>query len=428
MEVTVEKAVRRISIACVSTLLLAAGLCPAQQAKAPLPPGSKATTSQVAAAVQQALTLEQQAKFPEAESAWKRVVKLQPENAQAYAHMGLLEAREEHYPQAILHYRKAQALAESMNKPIPELNLNLGLALFKSENFQDAAKVFETELKKHPGSADAQRLTNLAAVSYYGAHQYAAAIPYLQEAASADPRNLQLKLTLAHCYLWTKQLDAMKEVYKQILTIDPDSAEADILAGEVLDEMGDKEGAVTQFRAAEKANPRAPNVHFLLAYVLWTQKRYDEALPEFKTELEIDPKNNQAMIYLGDLYVRQGQYPQAKEVLEQAARFSTSDPELYLDLGIVSMETGDNDNAVQALNKAAEIEPDNVTVHFRLATLYRTMGKKDEAKAEFALANSLNKKRDDSLRDRITAANARPDPKADPAPPKPDAAAKPDHP
>jgi tetratricopeptide (TPR) repeat protein len=424
----VVKAVRRISIACVSILLLAAGLCRAQQAKVPASAVSKATGPQIVAAVQQALTLEQQAKFPEAEAAWKRVVKLQPENAQAYAHLGLLEARQEHYPQAILHYRKAQALAESQNKPIPQLNLNLGLALFKAENFEDAARVFETELKKHPSPADALRLTNLAAVSYYGAHQYAAAIPYLQAAANAEPRNLELKLTLAHCYLWTNQLDAVKEVDKEILTIDPDSAEADILAGEALDEMGDKEGAVAQFRAAEKVNPRAPNLHFLLAYVLWTQKRYDEALPEFKAELEVDPKNNQAMIYLGDLYVRQGQYPQAKEVLERAAQFPTSDPELYLDLGIVSMETGDNENAVQELSKAAQIEPDNVTVHFRLATLYRTMGKKDEAKAEFALANSLNKKRDDSVRDRITAANAHPDGKAAAAPPKPDGAAKPDQP
>ncbi len=137
-------------------------------------------------------------------------------------------------------------------------------------------------------------------------------LPYLKEAVEADPKNLPLLLDLAHCYLWTKQLDATMAVYKEILLIDPDSAAADMIAGEALDEKGDNAGAVQQFQAAVKANPKEPNVHFGLAYLLWVQKRYDEAIPEFEAELANDPKNYQAMIYLGDTYVRQTEYEKAK--------------------------------------------------------------------------------------------------------------------
>jgi tetratricopeptide (TPR) repeat protein len=415
--------VRRIPITCAAVLLLGASLCRGQQAGGPKAGESKETAAQVEGAVQRALALEQQAKYAEAESAWKSVVKLQPRNALAYARLGLLEARQGHYSEAIASYRKAQALAQSQSRAIPQLNLNLGLALFKSGNFQDAGNVFEAELKKHPGPPDGQRLTTLAAMSYYGGRQYETAIPYLKEAVAADQQNLTLLLTLAHCYLWTKQLDAALAVFKQILIINPDSAEADMIAGEALDQKGDKEGAVQQFRAAELANAKEPNVHFALAYVLWTQKRYDEAIPEFKTELEIDPENNQAMIYLGDVYVRQGQYDQARGLLKRASQFQTSDSQLHLDLGIVSMETGDNDTAIKELNQAIALEPDNVTAHFRLGTLYRTMGKKDEARVEFAKANSLTKERDDSLLQRIAAAKQHPAAAA-----KPDAAAKPNQP
>ena len=38
-----------------------------------------------------------------------------------------------------------------------------------------------------------------------------------------------------------------------------ESAEADMLAGEALDEMNDHAGATQQFRAAVKANPQEPN-------------------------------------------------------------------------------------------------------------------------------------------------------------------------
>jgi len=421
--------VRCIPIACVAVLLLGSSLCRAQQAVGSKSVESTETSTQAAAAAQQALVLEQQAKYPEAELAWGSVVKLQPRNAQAYAHLGLLEARQEHYSEAIDHYRKAQDLALAQNRVIPQLSFNLGLALFKSGDFQDAGKLFEAELRKHPNATDARKLATLAAMSHYGAHQYGAAIPYLKDAVAVDPSNLPLLLTLAHCYLWTKQLDAAMEAYKEILLIDPDSAEADMIAGEALDEKGDNVGAVQQFKAAVKANPKEPNVHFGLAYIYWTQRRYDEAVPEFKAELENDPKNNQAMIYLGDAYLEQYQIDLAKAMLEKADKFQTTDPLIHLDLGIVYMESGDQDRAFLELNKTIALEPDNVTAHFRLATLYRSMGKKDEAKAEFAKASTLNKKRDDSVHDRIAAASEHAGGDPEPASAqKPDATARPDQP
>ena len=332
-------------------------------------------------------------------------MKAQPRNAQAYAHLGLLQARQEHYVEAMANYRKAKEL----NPGIPQLNLNFGLALFKSGSFQEAGKVFQSELNQNPTAAAAPRLKLLIAMSHYGARQYAEAIPYLKEAAAADPKSLPLRLNLAHCYLWTKQFDATLAVYKEILNIDPDSAEADMIAGEALDEKGDNAGAVVQFQAAEKANPKEPNVHFGLAYLLWAQKRYDEAIPEFKAELANDPRNDQAMIYLGDTYVQQNQFDLAKPILLDAARLKPAVPLIHLDLGIAYMETEQRDAAIQELNKAIAIEPDNVAAHFRLAKLYQSIGRKDEAKAEFAKSSSLNKTTAESLHKRIADANARPD-------------------
>jgi tetratricopeptide (TPR) repeat protein len=302
--------------------------------------------------------------------------------------------------------------------------LNLGLALFKSGKFAESAKIFEGELRKHPKDAETQRLTILTGMSHYGAHGYGAAIPYLKEAVEADPKNLPLLLDLAHWYLWTKQLDATMAVYKEILLIDPDSAAADMIAGEALDEKGDNAGAVQQFQAAVKANPKEPNVHFGLAYLLWAQKRYDEAIPEFEAELANDPKNYQAMIYLGDTYVKQNQFEKAKPILEEALKYQGSVPLVHLDLGIVYMETGGQDVAAQnaairELNKTVALEPDNVAAHFRLANVYRSMGKKDEAKVEFAKASSLNKKTDEGLYKRIQEANARPEPEGGDAGAKP---------
>lgn len=418
---TMEKCIRR---ACATLLLLGASSGLAQNVN----PGG-AATAPPSDAVRRALTLEQQGNFAEARAAWEAVVKAEPRNGRAYAQLGLLEARQEHYAEAIADYRKAEAL----NPAIPQLKLNLGLAYFKSADFRSAGKVFEEERMKHPKGSEAARLTILVGMSHYGAREYGAAIPYLKEAAAADQKNLPLRLSLAHCYLWTKQFDAALGVYREILDIDPDSAEADMIAGEALDEKGDNAGAVQQFRAAVAANPKEPDAHFGLAYLLWAQKRFGEAVPEFKAELENDPKNYQTMIYLGDTYVQQNQLDLAKEMLERVVQVEETVALVHLDLGIVYTEAGDKDGAVRELNKAIALEPDTVTPHFRLAKVYQSMGKKVEAKAEFAKANSLNKKRDDSVHKRIEDANLRPPPAksvgdapAEAAPDKPQDAGKPE--
>jgi len=398
-----------VPFACATLLLLSACVGVTQQAG---PARKNGAEGQPSEAVRRALTLEQQGKYADAEAAWQVVVKAEPRNGQAFAQLGLLEAHQEHYPEAIASYRKAQALSLETRREIPELNLNLGLAYFKAGEFRDADKVFEAELGKHPKGADEARLTILIGMSHYGAHEYKAAIPYLKEAAAADQRNLPLRLSLAHCYLWTKQLDATMGVYKEILTIDPDSAEADMIAGEALDEKGDNAGAVQQFRAAVVANPKEPNVHFALGYLYWTQKRYDEAIPEFKAELANDPENSQAMTYLGDTYVKLNLFDQARGYLEKALNYKTSVALTHLDLGIVYMELGDQAGAVRELGKTIALQPENVNAHFRLASMYRSMGKKDEAKAEYAKASALNKQTDERQHKRIEDANARPSPTA----------------
>uniref|UniRef100_E6QL00 Tetratricopeptide TPR_2 repeat protein n=1 Tax=mine drainage metagenome TaxID=410659 RepID=E6QL00_9ZZZZ len=249
-------------------------------------------------------------------------------------------------------------------------------------------------------------------MSYYGEHRYAPAIPYLKQAAAAEPRNLELRLTLAHCYLWTHQLEATLGVYKEILQIDPDSAEADMIAGEALDEKGDNAGAVEQFRAAEKANPKEPEVHFGLAYLLWAQKRYEEAITEFQAELKNDPANNQARIYLGDTYMQMGRYPEAKEQLLIAEKSDPKMPLIHLDLGIVDQETNQREAALLELKETIALTPANVNAHFRLARIYQQTGQRELAKVEFDKAKNLNKEQDESLHQRIAEANARPSGKA----------------
>jgi Tfp pilus assembly protein PilF len=61
------------------------------------------------------------------------------------------------------------------------------------------------------------------------------------------------------------------------------------------------------------------------------------------------------------------------------------------DLGVVYAEAGRKDEAARELLKAIELDPSDVSPHWRLGKLYQSMGRRDEAKAQFDIASAMNK-------------------------------------
>lgn len=345
-----------------------------------------------------AYALEQQGKDQEAKNAWQQIAKAHPDDAEAWANLGLLEAKQEHYGPAIAMYRKALTL----NPAMPGLQMNLGLALFKSGNLKGAIREFEPLLKKQdPASPDAQRLRILLGMCYYGVGEYAAAVPPLREAMQHDPQDLPYRLVLAHSCLRAEQYQCVLDVYHEILSLNAESAEADMLAGEALDEMRDHAGAVEQFRAAVKADPKQPGVHFGLGYLLWTGSQYDEAAQQFQAELDNNPQNVQALVYLADANIRLGQLDRAQPLLEKALHLDPRFEMTHLEFGILDSESGKNEQALRELRQAASLDPQDVQVHWRLARLYQTMGRKQEARAEFDRTRTLTKSADDTVYARL---------------------------
>ncbi|MGA2350132.1 MAG: tetratricopeptide repeat protein [Terracidiphilus sp.] len=373
----------RIFLTLTMTLAMAATRCAGQSAP-------EAQTQR-----QAALSLEQQGNNVEAEATWRLYLKTHPSRPEPYAHLGLLEARQEHYKDAVPLYRKALAL----DPAIPGLRMNLGLALFKDGELKQAIDEFKLLLKSQPSnSSDSQRLTILLGMAHYGLGEYAEAVPYLKQAAASDPQNLPLRLDLAHSCMFSKQYQCVLDTYHEMLLLNAESAEVDMLAGEALDEQKDSTGAIQQFRAAVVADPKQPNVHFGLGYLLWTQQnQFVEAASEFQAELTNFPDNAQAMVYLGDSQIQLNQPEAALPLLEKAIRIDPGIELAHLDLGILYSDAGRRDDALRELKIAEKLNPDDSNVHWRLGRSYQAAGKKDEAKAEFDKTRNLQRASDESL-------------------------------
>lgn len=354
---------------------------------------------------QQALALEHEGKAAEAEAAWRSLLSSQPNDSEAYAHLGLLEARQEHYKEAIVLYRKGLVL----NPKMPGLRLNLGLSLYKTGDLRGAIEAFEPLLKSEPKSSpEALRLTTLIGLAHYGLGDYAVSVPYLKEAAAGDPENLQMKMMLAHSCLWSKQYPCVLDAYREILKLNTDSAEAHMLAGQAYDEMKKDADAIAEYQAAVKADPATPNVHFGYGYLLWRAQKFDEAEKEFRSELANDPEHPLALTYLGDTVMQLNRPEEAAPYLEHAVRLQPSIALAHRDLGTIYEGQGLKDDALKELKIAEGLSPGDPLIHWRLGRFYQSAGQKAEAKAEFDKTRNLQQEETQSLREKMNQVDAKP--------------------
>ena len=348
-----------------------------------------------------AIAFEEQGNVTEAETAWREVLSVHPSDAEACAHLGLLEARQEHYKEAIAFYRKAIAA----NPAMPGVRLNLGLSLFKSGEMKEAAQIFTQLLKsERPGSQEGQRLSTLIGMAHFGSGEYAAAVPYLKKAVRSDPKNLGFRMALAQSCLASRQFQCVLDVYREIVDLNAESAEADMLAGEAQDEMLNTEGAVEQFRAAVKADPKLPNVHFGLGYLLWKQSKYEEAVPEFQAELENLPDSPHALTFLADCLIQLGKPADALPLAEKAVQLDPNAAKAHLELGIIYAGSDRKPDALREFQTSVKLDPMVADAHWRLGRLYQSLGRKEEAKAEFDKTSSLHKAENDSIFTKLKAA------------------------
>lgn len=341
-----------------------------------------------------AISLEQNGQNAEAEEIWAIMAKTDPRDAEALAHLGLLEVRQEHYETAIDYYRRAVAI----NSDLPGLQMNLGLALFKAAQFPDAFKSFSSEIRKHPGDP---RLIILLGMAHYGMKDYLVAIPYLRRAAELDPRNIPLRMTLAHSCMWSKQYKCVLMVHEEMLALKAETAEADMLAGEAFGKMRDNAAAEKKFRAAILKDPKEPNVHFGLGYLLWSQGNWAEAADEFQLELQNDPRHTRAQIYLADSWLRQAEFEKALSELEGLGAGDQSEPLLHCDLGILYAKSGRSEDAIRELRAAIDSDAEEAEPHLQIAKVYQSIGKTDLAKSELDLAKRLPPRSHPSVQEMI---------------------------
>lgn len=329
-----------------------------------------------------------------AEQTWRALIEHAPQDYRLWSSLGIALSHQERYTDAIAAYRKALAIQPKD----PQTELNLGITYFKSGKLPQAVAPLQVAAAALGQNA---QIDTLLGMSLFGTGKYREAATYLERASASDPANLGLQQVLAQSYLYGKQYGKAQLEFERMLVRDPDSANVHMLLGEAYDANGQLEPAIKEFQAAaQKGN--LPNLHFGLGYLLWKDHKYDQAEAEFRRELNTDPKNYQALAYLGDVLIKRGATEEARQCLRQSIAIHDGIWLTHFHLGVLAQEQKHYNDAITELRRAIALNGSRPEPHYRLAQALKATGQTKGAQVELAKVAKLHQHKDEDLIHQIT--------------------------
>jgi tetratricopeptide (TPR) repeat protein len=177
--------------------------------------------------------------------------------------------------------------------------------------------------------------------------------------------------------------------YFRLYQSDPNSYRVHELLGDLAAARNDDTKAIEEYRDAVALNTNAPNLHYSLGHLLWKDLSVTEARVELQTELKMNPRHAGALHDLGDSFLLEHHPEEALPYLTRAAEANSGNPDIHRDIGTAYMQLKIYDKA-EAEYKIGLAGDQDGSVHYKLAKVYQSLGKKTEAEHEFAIYTSMN--------------------------------------
>jgi tetratricopeptide (TPR) repeat protein len=176
----------------------------------------------------------------------------------------------------------------------------------------------------------------------------------------------------------------------------PEKAKAEHLSrGEALLKEEKFQEASIEFRNAIQIDDKFAPAHWGLARAYEGLQRFQEAFDELGRTIDLDPKNLDARVRLGNYYMANA--PKYHEALPEAERLAKDilqkDPnniEGHILMGSVLFAQNQHDNAFTEINHAIELDPKRVESYLALARFYAATNDQVKAEETFKRAIALN--------------------------------------
>ena len=205
---------------------------------------------------------------------------------------------------------------------------------------------------------------------------------------------------LGIAYLTARRLDDASAWFHQLESTMGESAALHMLFGRAYLVARLPQQAIPEFRQAIKLDPKYPRAHGFLGYAYlehYQEEGYPQARGEFEKEVSLHPDEYQVQELLGIADVNLRDFPAAEAALLRAARLHPQEASIYLYLGEAYAATNRTRDAVAVLEKYVRMmrnpEQDKLRdasrAYYLLGQSLRRLGREEEARKALASSQQI---------------------------------------
>jgi len=172
-------------------------------------------------------------------------------------------------------------------------------------------------------------------------------------------------------------LGAEKE-YRRALELNPNSAMAMVLYGQLLEVLGRNQEAIAMTKRAVELDPLTPFIHTNVVARYFGARLYDQAIEEAQKALKKEPNFWITRWTLGDTYVQKGMFREAIAELQKAVELSGGSAYAKASLGHAYAVAGKKREALKIIE---EFDTQSKTKHvppYCRASVYAGLGEKNQ--------------------------------------------------
>jgi len=294
-----------------------------------------------------AVALHRQGRLREAEQGYRALLKAQPRHADAFHHLGVLQAQRGRLDEAIRLMRASLAI----HPTAPNVLNDLGVALEKSKRLEEAVEAYE-------------------------------------QALALQPDYIEVHYNLGNTLLALGRHKGAALRLERALSLRP-SAEASNNLGLSLLALGRREEAIERFKNALTLRPAYPEACNNLGIALQALRGHEDAIPQFERALALAPSFFEAQYNLGVSLYEIGNFVGAARSYERAIMLLPRHAKAHNNLGDVQCALGRHERAIAHYRRAISLDPDYADAHYNMGTALQALNRHRESLDWFAKALEL---------------------------------------
>lgn len=312
-----------------------------------------------------------------------------PEWAMPDYRLGLVAEHRCHYSQAVVYFRNALTLNDTMANAYA----HLATCMIENGNWdpiEDLTALVEKAIELNPKNASpyaSMAMINSHQKNYTNAHHWAS------KAIAIDPKNPTAYNTLGVIYYHQgKDNDAIQQ-FRKALQMDADNIDAYYNLGVMYVLRNNHETAINYLRKGLQRDNKSVKLYYYLGVAYIQRGDVQKAIACYETIInDIDSLYTPAFNRLGAIYCSKGDYDKAIAYHQKATRIDPNDPESFKCLGKVYTDKGDYPKAIRNLQKAVQLNEKDHETYCQIAKLYNKQNNSARETASYKKAAKLGSK------------------------------------